>query len=155
MRMYRYEFNVDAELFLTEAKDILYKHWQELAVNKDKVYLKPDVQKYIGLQQSNILKNIVVYKDNKVVGYSVILIAPYLHYADSILAQVDVVYVDPDYRHSTIGARLLIASEKLAKDNGAGVIIHHAKPYVPMIIKPLEKLNYHLYEMIYGKYIGE
>jgi hypothetical protein len=29
--MYRYEFNVDAELFLTEAKDILYKKTSTIA----------------------------------------------------------------------------------------------------------------------------
>jgi GNAT superfamily N-acetyltransferase len=78
-----------------------------------------------------------------------------MHYQDNKYANVDVVYVHPEYRHSTIGARLLVATEQLAKDNGASVILHHAKPYVPMIIKPLEKLNYQLYELMYGKYIGE
>ena len=153
--MYKYEYNVDMAEFLHEAENLLYTHWQELAVNKDKVYLKPDVQKYVTLQESGVLKNIVVRKDNKIIAYSVLLITSYLHYMNNTLAQVDVIYVDPTHRHSMVGARLLIETEKLAKDSGADVIIHHAKPYVPMIIKPLEKLNYQLYEMIYGKYIGE
>lgn len=153
--MYKYEYNVDMVEFLHEAEDILYRHWQELALNKDKIYLKPDVQRYVGLQKNNILHNIVVYKDNKIVGYSITLITPSLHYSDNIFAQVDVIYVDQAYRHSTIGARLLIETERQAKDNGAHVVLHHAKPYVPMIIKPLEKLNYQLYELMYGKYVGE
>jgi ribosomal protein S18 acetylase RimI-like enzyme len=153
--MYNFKQDVDMGVFLAEAEDILYKHWQELALNKDKVYLKPDVQRYIDLQTNNILKNVVVYKDDKVVGYSITLINPALHYSDHLFAYVDVIYVDPDYRHSTIGARLLIETENVAKKHGAHVILHHAKPYVPMIIKPLEKLNYQLYELMYGKYIGE
>jgi GNAT superfamily N-acetyltransferase len=153
--MYNFKYNVDMDVFLAEAEDVLYKHWQELALNKDKIYLKPDVKRYVDLQNSGVLKNIVVYKDNKIVGYSVLLITPFLHYADNVVAQVDIIYVDPDYRHSTVGARLLIETEAIAKENGAHVVVHHAKPYVPMIIKPLEKLNYQLYELMYGKYIGE
>jgi GNAT superfamily N-acetyltransferase len=72
-----------------------------------------------------------------------------------VYAFVDVIYVLPEYRGSTIGARLMFETERIAKDAGASVILHHAKPYVPAIIKPLEKMNYSLYEHIYGKYIGE
>ena len=153
--MYRYEYNVDITLFLEQAKDVLYMHWVELALNKDKVYLIPDMNKYVLLQQAGTLFNIVVYKDDIVVGYSIIFLSTHIHYQDHKYANVDIVYVHPEYRHSTIGARLLIATEQLAKDIGASVILHHAKPYVPMIIKPLEKLNYKLYELMYGKYIGE
>lgn len=153
--MYKYVHNVEATVFLEQAKDLLYMHWEELALNKDKVYLNPDVNKYVLLQQAGSLCNIVVYKDEMVVGYSIIFLSTNMHYQDHIYANVDVLYVHPEYRHSTIGARLLVATEQLAKDNGANIIVHHAKPYVPMIIKPLEKLNYQLYELIYGKYIGE
>ena len=138
--MYRYEYNVDITLFLEQAKDVLYMHWEELALNKDKVYLNPDMNKYVLLQQAGTLFNIVVYKDDIVVGYSIIFLSTHIHYQDHKYANVDIVYVHPEYRHSTIGARLLIATEQLAKDIGASVILHHAKPYVPMIIKPLEKL---------------
>jgi GNAT superfamily N-acetyltransferase len=153
--MYKYEYNVDAAIFLEQTKDLLYMHWEELALNKTKIYLNPDVEKYVALQQTNCMFNIVVYKDDVVVGYSVIFLTPHMHYQDHKYANVDVMYVHPEYRQSTIGARLLVATEQLAKDNGASVILHHAKPYVPMIIKPLEKLNYQLYELMYGKYIGE
>jgi GNAT superfamily N-acetyltransferase len=153
--MYKYEYNVDMALFLEQAKDILYMHWDELELNKDKVFLKPDVDRYVSLQQAKCLYNIVVYKDKLIIGYSIILLFSHIHHQDHKYANVDVVYVHPEYRHSTIGARLLVITEQLAKDNGASVIMHHAKPYVPMIIKPLEKLNYQLYELVYGKYIGE
>ena len=153
--MYKYKFDVPAEIFLKDAAKLLQTHWEELALNKDKVFLKPNEDKYKQLQDLGILHNIVVYKEEQIVAYSVLVIQPNLHYSESIFAQVDVVYVDPDYRHSTIGARLLVATEKFAKDLGTHVILHHAKPYVPMIIRPLEKLGYSLYEFIYGKYIGE
>lgn len=144
------------EQFLKEAEELLKIHWQELGLNQDKVVLNPDVDKYKTFQSLGILDNVVVYNDtNAVVGYSVLLTQPHIHYKDCVSASVDVIYVDPQYRSSSLGARLLLETERIAKEKGAQVIVHHAKPYVPMIIKPLEKLGYSLYEHIYGKYIGE
>lgn len=153
--MYKFELDVDMEVFLTDAKDVLYEHWKELALNQDKVKLNPDANKYKQLQALKLLRNIVVYKDKEVVAYSVILVQPHLHYSSNVYATVDVIYVKQEHRSSSVGARLLVATEQVAKDSGATIITHHAKPYVPMIIKPLEKLGYVLYEHIYGKYLGE
>ena len=154
--MFNFKYDVKAEQFLKEAEQLLQTHWEELALNKDRVKLNPDVAKYSMLQELGMLYNIVVYnKEDEIVGYSVILSQPHVHYKDSVYASVDVIYVDPKHRNSSLGARLLLETEKVAKAKGAHVLIHHAKPYVPMIIKPLEKLGYSLYEHIYGKYIGE
>lgn len=152
--MYNIEYNVDTDKFLDEAASVLLEHWEELAVNKEHVKLAPDRLKYKQLQELGIINNIVVYDGETVVGYSVLVVQPNLHYSDNVFAHVDIIYVSKNYRLSSIGARLLLATEQLAKDLGASVITHHAKPYVPMIIKPLEKLGYSLYEHIYGKYLG-
>jgi len=152
--MYKIEYNVDTDKFLDEAANVLLEHWDELALNKENVKLAPDRKKYKQLQELNIINNIVVYDGNVVVGYSFLIVQPNLHYSENVFAHVDIIYVSKEYRKSSIGARLLVATEQLAKDLGASVITHHAKPYVPMIIKPLEKLVYSLYEHIYGKYLG-
>jgi len=154
--MYKFQYDVPMGIFLDKAKDILYRHWEELALNKDKIQLSPDKEKSCKLQDIGVLKNIVIYNENEeIVGYSVLLIQPALHYSCDTFAHVDIIYVDKQYRSSSLGARLLLATENIAKENGASVILHHAKPNVPMIIKPLEKLDYKLYEFIYGKYLGE
>jgi len=153
--MYKLVTNVDSTTFLTEAADLITEHWEELALNKDKIRLCPDVVKYKQLQDLNILHNVVVYKDDEIVGYSVLLVQPHLHYANDVYASVDVIYVSKNHRQSSVGARLLVTTEDYAKSIGVAVIMHHAKPYVPMIIRPLEKLGYTLYEQIYGKYLGE
>lgn len=154
--MFNFEYNIDMRRFLVDTKDLLHKHWEELALNKEKVPLSPDDDRLVSLQRTGILKSITVYNNaNIAVGYSVLFIQPHVHYSTTTMAHVDIIYVDPEYRSTSLGARLLLATEQLAKDNGAQVITHHAKPYAPMIIKPLEKLGYSLYEHIYGKYVGE
>jgi GNAT superfamily N-acetyltransferase len=152
--MYNIAYNVDTDKFLDEAADVLLEHWDELALNKEHVKLAPDRKKYKQLQELGIINNIVIYDGKTVVGYSVLIVQPNLHYSENVFAHVDIIYVSKEYRQSSIGARLLLATEQLAKDLKASVITHHAKPYVPMIIKPLEKLGYSLYEHIYGKYLG-
>lgn len=153
--MYKLVYNFPMKQFLIDAKSLVYKHWKELAVNQDTVFLEPDIEKYSILQENNILYNVVAYDDDVIIGYSVLLIQPHLHYMSTTYASVNIIYVDEKYRNKTIGARLLLETETLAKEKGANVILHHAKPHVPMIIKPLEKLGYNLYEHVYGKYMGD
>jgi GNAT superfamily N-acetyltransferase len=154
--MFDFQYDVNIPKLLVDCDELLKKHWEELALNKDKVPLAIDEARYKQLQDVGILKNIVVYNNQNVaVGYSVLLIQPHLHYSTTVYAAVDVIYIDPEYRNTTLGARLLVAAEKQAKEHGASIVLHHAKPYVPMIIKPLEKLGYSLYEHMYGKYVGE
>lgn len=152
--MFDFQYNVNACEFLDEAQGLLYQHWEELANNKDTIKLSTDKIKYQQLQDVGILKNIVVYKDNKIIGYSVLLIQPHLHYSNNVYAYVDVIYVDKEYRGTSVGAKLLILTEKQAKEEGADVILHHAKPHVAMIVSPLKKLGYTVYEEIYGKFVG-
>jgi GNAT superfamily N-acetyltransferase len=153
--MKMFEYDVPVARVNVEAKALFQQHWEELALNKEKIALNYDVAKAQTLQDNGMLKNILAYKDGKLVGYAILIMQPHLHYADHVYAFVDVIYVLPEYRGSTIGARLMFETERIAKDAGASVILHHAKPYVPAIIKPLEKMNYSLYEHIYGKYRGE
>jgi ribosomal protein S18 acetylase RimI-like enzyme len=153
--MYKLVHNVPAAIFLEEGKDIIQRHWDELENNKDKIQLNPDVKQYELLQNNNILHNLVAYKHDKMIGYSVIYIHPHVHCAGSVYASVDVIYVVPECRNTRIGAKLLLATEKLCKDKKVDVILYGAKPNAPMIINPLKKLGYNLYEYIYGKYIGD
>jgi GNAT superfamily N-acetyltransferase len=153
--MYNLVENVNMTVFLEEAKTLLQCHWEELAVNKEHVPLVPDVRKYQQLQDAGIVSNICVYEDGILIGYSVTLTQPHLHYATSTFAYVDVIYIHPAKRSSSAGARLLLATEQCARDAGACVVLHHAKPHMPSIVRPLEKMGYSLYEHIFGKYIGE
>jgi GNAT superfamily N-acetyltransferase len=153
--MYRWIKNMNAREFLHRAKDTLECHWQELGINKDKYVLRPDPERYTQLQEAGVLHNLVVLKEDRVIGYSVILTTRGLHYQDAVFSQVDVLYVHPDFRSTSVGARLLVGTEELAKEVGGTVVLHHAKPFAPQITKPLEKMGYTQYELIYGKYIGD
>lgn len=153
--MIRYEEDISIETILIKGYPLLEAHWEELANNKDKIFLKPDVEKYINLQKAGIINNICVWDDKKIIGYSVVLSTPNLHYSDDVFAYVDVIYVDKNYRNSKIGIELISRTEDLIRRKGCSVLTYHTKPAHPTIEKVLERKGYSLMENIYGILLKE
>lgn len=153
--MYDWYTGVPAGEFVAHAADSLESHWDELANNKDKIKLKPDVEKYQLLMDMGCLHNIVVVHDGKIIGYSVIISQPHLHYSDNLFGMVDVIYVAKEHRNSRLGIELVKRTEQLAKDIGVDVLTYHTKPNHPAIEKLLYKKGYSHMENIIGKYVGD
>jgi len=151
---YNLQIDVPVEDFFEKSQDALQKHWEELAGNKDKIKLTPDIPKYKQLQQMGILHNIVAYtEDGELIGYSVIFVQPHLHYMNDIFAYVDVIFLKEEYRNSRIGLVLIKETETLSKTLGVSVLSYHTKPYKPAIEKILVKNSFHHSENIFTKYI--
>lgn len=146
-----YRYNIPIEQFFKDGKELLEKHWDEIANYKDQINLNPDIEKYNILQEMGFVKTVSVYVDNVMVGYSGIVLSPLLHYKEDVDAFVDVIYVSPDFRNSVIGSQLINKTEELAKENGASVITHHVKPDHPALAILLKRKKYKLAEYKYSK----
>ena len=48
------------------------KHWEELALNKDKVPLSPDWNRYKSVEDVGMLSFVALRQDGKLVGYFVV-----------------------------------------------------------------------------------
>lgn len=153
--MYKFEYDVPVEQFFSDDKGILDTHWKELANYPDKIKLNPDIDKYKFMQQNNVLKNICVYNESKLIGYCVLFCTPHPHYKDDVFVSVDVFYVDPEYRSGTIGIRLIKETEKVARSIGASVLLYHTKISHPTLEKMIHKLGYNKLEHISGKCLKE
>lgn len=153
--MYNYVKDVPVIEFFDVENGLLTKHWEEIAGNKDKIKLCPDVSKYISLQEAGVLKNVCAYKDTILVGYSVLFVQPHLHYANDVYAYVDVIYVDPEYRNTSVGIRLIKETEEYARSMNVSVLTYHTKPQHAIIEKVLSKLDYKHMENIFGKCLKE
>ncbi len=136
-------------------KGLLEKHWEELASNKELIKLNPDWDKYYTFEKLGVIKSLAVFVEDKMVGYSCVILQPHLHYSDDLYAFVDVVYVDPEYRMSGVGLKLLNAIENQAKEAGASIIIHHVKTNHMTLGNILETLGYKQFEINYSKKLKE
>lgn len=144
------------ESFITcreELEPLFLQHWEELALNKDKVPLSPDWNRYKFLEDAGILSTIILRDSGKLIGYFVGFIMPHLHYSTSLTYIMDMLYIDPTSRGKNGGLLFMRTMEQEAKRRGVERIILNSKLHKD--ISPL--FNYFGYiqiESIHSKWIG-
>jgi GNAT superfamily N-acetyltransferase len=143
--------------FLNEVKDeaghLLELHWQEIAVNKDKIKLNPDWEAYEELEQSGSLKIFTARDKGNLVGYFVVIVSRSLHYKDHLFATNDIVFLHPEYRKGLTAIKLFKFAEKCLKEDGVSLMIINSKTHKPFNTL-LERYGYNTTETTLTKYIG-
>lgn len=139
---------------LEELKPLLPHHWEELALNKDKVPLDPVYEDYFAREDRGGLLYMTVRDAGKLVGYYIGMIAPGLHYRTCLTLTMDIFYIWPESRGSGAGWQLFKAVEKEAKRRGvqrmfAGTKLHKDISFL------FEKLGYTEVERTFSVWLGD
>lgn len=138
-----------------ELKRLLDMHYQELALNKDKVPLRPQWHVYDARERAGELIYVTLREAGELIGYVIGFIAPGLHYETCLTCHMDILFVCPDRRDAAAKGVLLMIDRmevelkrrgvhrwfmgtKLHKDIGA---IFRRRKFEPV-------------EMTYTKWIG-
>lgn len=104
---------------LAELQRLLPLHYQELALNQDKVPLAPQYSIYIARERNGELLFVTLRDLGELVGYFIGFIAPGLHYRTCLTCTMDIFYVHPDRRAQGLpGVRLFRAVEKELRRRG-------------------------------------
>lgn len=104
-------FNIKEEIL-----PLLQKDWEE--VGDPSLPLNPDVEAYLNLESSGVVKTFTARVDNKLVGYFVVICTTSLQSRNVKVASNDVIFVDKAYRNLLIGPRLFRFVEKCLKEDG-------------------------------------
>lgn len=139
---------------LAYLKPILPIHYEELALNQDKVPLSPQFDKYIAAEQRGELLFITLRKTGEMVGYFIGFIAPGLHYSTCLTCQMDIFYVHPDHRGDGAGFQLFKFVEKELKHRKVqrmfvGSKLHKDASWL------FQKLGYTPVETYYSTWLGD
>jgi GNAT superfamily N-acetyltransferase len=137
-----------------EAAHLLEKHWEEIALNKEKIKLNPDWNAYDAMYKSGQLGIYTARKNGKLIGYFVVVATPSLHYKDHLFAVNDIIYLDPEHRKGFVGIKLIKFAEEDLKKFGVSVFTINTKVHKPFD-SLMERLGFNLIERVYSKYIGE
>lgn len=129
-------------------------HWQEIALDRQKVKLEPDVQTFEVLESLGQLVIVTVRDDGKLVGYHVSLVRPHLHYKSSLTAYVDMYFLHPDYRGGMAGYKMFKFVEGYLRSLGVERIYSGTKLHKDMG-KLFERLGYNETERLFVKWIGD
>lgn len=140
--------------FLEEIKPMLFAHWEEIALNKDKIKLNPDYERYYVMEQLGLLRSVIVRDEGKVIGYYISMLAPHLHYKDCYTALNDILYLAPEYRKSDVAYKMFKFAEADLKELGVDLMFLHMKIEFPFV-ELCEAVGMKKVEYSYSKYIGE
>ena len=137
-----------------EVDELFYKHWDDVALNKDKIKLNPDWDFYDILNKAGYLLAYTVRVGAKLVGYLIVVTKKHPHYKDHTFAASDIVFIDKDYRKGLVGYNLIKFATADLKGKGVSVFLVGTKvhkPFDPI----LNRLGFNLIERIHSKYLGE
>lgn len=151
MITYQQEF---LETCRDEAEVLIHKHWEEIALNKDKLKLNPDWEMYSLLESSGALKIFTARNDKTLIGYFVVFVSKHIHYKDHLFANNDLLFLDKTFRKGLTGVKLIKFAEKCLKDDGVSVLNINTNVHKPFDVI-MNKLGFNLIERIYSKYIGD
>lgn len=139
---------------LTELQDILPLHYEELALNKDKVPLSPQYDIYVQKEMSGELIFMVMRENGLMIGYFIGFIAPGLHYSTCLTCQMDIFYIHPEKRGHRYGKELFASVEKELRHRGVDRWFVGSKCHLDASWL-FESLGFDRVEVYYSKWLGE
>ncbi len=135
---------------INEIVPLFTNHWKEIANHQGVIPLDPDFDKYQNVEDNNMLRIYTARDDGKLIGYFISFVSPHMHYKSTIYALNDIMYIDPSYRGSTVGFRLIKGAMVDLKSNcGVDKLVIHMK-VTHEFRKLLTKLGFCLEEENWG-----
>lgn len=137
---------------LANAGELFEEHWDEIALNKQVMILKPDEARYRAMEQAGSLMILAAWEGDELVGYSVNFIVNHLHYADLRLCSNDLLFITRSKRAGRLGLKMIRETEKRAAEMGAQLMLWHAKPDTALAVM-MPKMGYGVQDIIFSKEI--
>lgn len=139
---------------IEEIKVLFPSHFEELALNKDKVPLDPQYDVYLERERRGELLFTILRSKGEMIGYFVGFIAPGLHYKTCLTCNMDIFYVHPSFRGQGAAKILFAEVEKELRRRGVqrwfmGSKNHKDASYL------FEKIGAEPVETFYSKWLGE
>lgn len=138
-----------------ELKQIIPMHYEELALNKDKVPLSPQWEVYKQRDAAGQCLFMVMREAGEMIGYFIGFISPGLHYSTCLTCTMDIFYIRPDKRGSGLpGIKLFKAVEAELKRRGVDRWFVGSKTKADASAL-FERLKFDRVEVYYSKWIGD
>lgn len=137
-----------------ELQPLWNAHWEQVALNRDKIKLNVDMEAYAKYEAEGALHVMVVRNDGKVIGYHLSIIRTHLHYKDSLNAFTDVYYLDKEFQGTTVGVKMFKEVEKTLKARGVEKMFTGTKISLDRG-KIFDYLGWTETERLYTKWIGD
>lgn len=134
-----------------EMVPLFVKHFGEIARFKD-IPLKPNLAQYYALENAGCLRVYTARHDGCLVGYSVFTLARHPHFADSLQANEELLYLEPNERKGRVGVQFIDFCDSQLAADGAEVIYHSVRTNYDYS-ELLRRRGYELVDWLYARRI--
>ncbi len=139
--------------FIQEAQPLLPLHWEELALEQDKVPLAPQYDVYASRHAAGQVLVVTLRQDGVLKGYFIGFVAPGLHYKTCLTLTMDIFWTHPSIRKGFAGVKLFRLVEKEARRRGVQRMMFGSKLHKD-VSKLFEFLKMQAIEVYYSKWLG-
>lgn len=139
--------------FMKEVMSLLPLHYEELALDKDKVPLDPMFEVYQQRDSAGQVMAVTLRDKGALVGYFVGFVAPGMHYRTCLTLTMDIFWTHPSIRGGLAGVKLFRVVEKEARRRGVQRLFFGSKMHKDAS-RLFEFLKMDPVETYYSKWIG-
>lgn len=139
---------------LPELRPLLPLHYEELALNKDKVPLDPQYELYLERDAAGGVLLVTLRDAGELVGYFIGFVSPGLHYRTCLTCVMDIFYVRQDKRGGRAGIKLFRFVEEELKRRGVQRWVVGSKCHMDASWL-FELLKFERIEVYYSKWLGD
>jgi GNAT superfamily N-acetyltransferase len=136
--------------FFPKCLPLWKEHWEELG--EKQIPFNPDVSFYQVLDQSGCLVILTARKEERIVGYYLFILQPYVHSKGLLFAFEHMFFLTKELRKGWNGVRLMREAAKIAKERGA-VCFRANTPNKPRITKLMQSLGFVADGQCFSKWI--
>ena len=136
--------------WIERAWPLLEAHREELTTNPDLMVLKPDVARYQTLEAAGAMLSLGLFKGDDLVGYSINNMFTHSHYGGLLVCQNELLFLAKAHRRGMAGVRLIAATEEIARERGADIMLWHAKPRTTLD-RMLPRMGYRTQDIVYSQ----
>jgi L-amino acid N-acyltransferase YncA len=138
-----------------EIRELVQPHWEELAMDKDKIPLDINWDHYRECDQRGILQLTTARTSvGNLAGYWITIINQHPHYQSTVFGLQDSYFLHPSHRHGNVGMGLMLAAVENCKKAGAKSMIGSHKEHVN-IGGLFEFCGWKKVGSLYQKWVGE
>jgi GNAT superfamily N-acetyltransferase len=129
---------IQAADHIGNVQDLLAENWAETGFDFD---LRPDVEMVRRLQDAGLLFVLGAFDGDTLVGYSSAMVSPHTYNPSIICCNSDALFVLRPWRKTSVGARLIAETERVAAARGAVRMLWHTRAGTPLAAA-LERRGY-------------
>ncbi len=143
------------EQVFPELDALFPRHWEELALFRDRMPLAPQYAEYVRREHDGRLFLVTVRQDGKIVAYYTANVMPGFHYASTLTGTQDLLYVLPELRGRGLAYPLFRHVEQELRRRGVQVWYAGWKAHAPNELnRLLPALGFEPADVYCAKWIG-